>query len=303
MIDLLKSETKMGDNKKTRRKFLKLLGMSTFSMYFGCHGAKYLRLNQKCEEKNDFQEKIRIMSFNIANARGNNDDFFNVQPGKKIKYNLDWISALITNLNIDVACFNEMDFNSVRTGNIDMARYIADRVCYKHIISEQIFSAPPLLDLGNVVVSRYPLKLNTYHQYGHNFSSRVWHEFKSFLDFDVLLKNKTNLNMVLTHLNSQNQEARCEQTKILRTHIETKTKPFVLLGDFNSTPDSVCFKNITEKNLVRNPYLGNATYPSEKPDVQIDYILISQGLHIANYNTIYTKVSDHLPVIGDIIID
>lgn len=293
----------MSDNKKTRRKFLKLLGVSTFSLYFGCSSATYFNLRKDCKNEKEYQKRIRIMSFNIANARGNNDDFFSSQPTKKIKRNLDWIAAVIRNYNIDIVCLNEVDFNSIRTQGIDMAKYIADKVCYNHIISEKLFSLPSVLEVGNAVISRYPLKLNMYHQYGDTLFNRARHAFKSFLDFDVLFDSKNNLNIVQTHLDNQSEEVRCEQAKVLRSHLEVKYNPFVLLGDFNSTANGQCFQHILNNNFVSNPYLGKSTYPSGKPDVQIDYILTSPGLVITDYHTIPTKVSDHLPVIGDIAIE
>lgn len=294
----------MGNNQQTRRKFLKLFGISTFSLYFGCNGAQYLNLRKNCsgyKEKNRF---IRVLSFNIANARGNNDNFFGSQSKEKIFRNLNWISEVIRNYQIDVACLNEVDFNSIRTQGIDMAKYIAENVCYNHIISEKLFSIPSVLEVGNAVISRFPLKLNMYRQYGVNFFDQAKNAFKSFLDFDVLLEGQRSLNFTQTHLDNLSDEVRCGQMKILRDHLQTKTKPFVLLGDLNSTPDNKCFQNLVSK-MVENPYLGNPTYPSEKPTVEIDYILASLGLRIENFHPIFSrnKVSDHLPVIGDIIID
>lgn len=242
------------------------------------------------------------MSFNIANTRGNNDNFFDTQPIKKIEYNLNWIAEIIRNYNIDIACFNEVDFNSIRTHNIDMAKHIANNVCYNHVITEKMFAFPSVLELGNAVVSRYPLKLNIYHQYGYGFFDQAINEFKSFVDFDILLGDK-KLNIIQTHLHSQKEEIRCAQAQILRNYLKNKKNPFVLLGDFNSTTDSRCFQFITNNNLASNPHLGLPTYPSKTPNAEIDYILASPKLRIANYHTVYTKVSDHLPVIGDIIID
>ena len=293
----------MEDDKKTRRKFLKLLGVSTFSLFFGCSSATHFNLIKDCKNNKDYQKKIRVMSFNIANVRGNNDDFFGSQPIRKIKRNLDWIATVIRNYNIDIACLNEVDFNSIRTQGVDMAKYIADKVCYNHVISEKLFFLPTVLEVGNAVISRYPLKLNMYHPYGNNFFDQIKNEFKSFLDFDILLGDKKNLNITLTHLDSQDEVMRYEQAKILRNHLETKHNPFILLGDLNSTSGDRSFQHLINNNFVSNPYLGKPTYPSGKPNAQIDYILTSSGLNIDNYHTIPTKVSDHLPVIGDIIIE
>ena len=88
------------------------------------------------------------MSFNIANARGNNDNFFDTQPKEKIEWGLNWLSAVIHYHNIDVICLNEADSNSIRTHGIDTAKYIATKVCYNHIINEKLFSLPAILEVG-----------------------------------------------------------------------------------------------------------------------------------------------------------
>lgn len=292
----------MENNKKTRREFLKLFGSSVFSLFFGCNSARYFNLRKKCGDSEINQNKIRIMSFNIANARGNNDNFFDTQPIEKIEYGLNWIAEIIRNYNIDVACFNEMDFNSIRTNNIDMAERIANNVCYNHVITEKMFSFPSVLELGNAVVSRYPLRLKLYHQYGYELFDQAKNAFKSFVDFEVLLGGK-KLNIIQTHLDNQREEVRCAQAQTLRNYLRNKKNPFVLLGDFNSTPDGRCFEYFTNNNLVNNPHLELLTYPSDIPRVQIDYILTSPGLRIDNYHTVHIKISDHLPVIGDITID
>lgn len=294
----------MKGTKLNRRDFLRLMGGSSVALYLGCHSANYYVLNHACAPIAKRTNTLRVMTYNIANARGNNDNLFEPVRKETTLDNLDWIVELIRTYDIDVVCMNEVDFNSIRTYNIDMPEYIAKALCYNHVIKERIFDIPSILDLGNAVVSKFPLHLIGHHQYGDGFINRAKHIFKSFVDFDVLgVGLERKLNMVLTHLDHHDETTRCNEVEQLRAYLLQKTNPFVLLGDLNATPDSLCFKRLLESDLVLNPNLGVLSYPSDVPTKSIDHILVSRGLSIDNYHTVSMQASDHLPVIADIKID
>jgi endonuclease/exonuclease/phosphatase family metal-dependent hydrolase len=271
----------------------------------GCIGAKYYELKIESPNPPRITRIIKGASYNAANARGNTDNFFLCPRKETIKNNLDQMIELFRRENVDVIALNEVDFNSIRTHNIDQAEYIAKGLGYKYIIKETMFSIPSILEMGNAVISRYPLKLNRSRQYGRGFSGRLSHLFKSFLDFDVLLDDSgRKLNFIFTHLDDKSGETRCDEIAILRSHLEKKTFPFVLLGDLNTGPGEESFLRLMETGLVSNPFVGLPTYPSDRPEDSIDHILVSSGLSIENYHTVSgIEASDHLPIIGDIILD
>ncbi|MFC1723674.1 endonuclease/exonuclease/phosphatase family protein [Nanoarchaeota archaeon] len=290
----------------SRRNFFKLaaggIGTALISFYLvghspGCAGAQLITLGNSCQ-KQPTKKKVRVASYNIANARGNTIDFWHTPTEKEVKENLEQIVDFARREDIDVLCMNEVDFNSQRTHNLDQARYIADRLCYNHVIEEAIFSAPPYMKLGNAVVSRYPLKLNGHYQFGRNFSQRLRHMFKSFVDFDVLLPDR--LNFILTHYDAESETVRREETKQILKHIKKKKQPFVLLGDFNAGPGKKSFDRLIRSGYVRNPYTGILTYPADRPRESIDHILVSPQLNIRNYHSVHLEPSDHRPIIGDI---
>ncbi|MDP2693006.1 MAG: endonuclease/exonuclease/phosphatase family protein [bacterium] len=293
-----------GKKKLNRRGFLKISLAGVATLTISCHSAKYQTLGRDCPYPGIYGNKIRVMSFNIANARGNTDEFLASKWEETIRDNLDWIVKLIRNYDIDVVCLNEVDFGSIRTYNIDMASYIANALCYNHVIREKIFDIPSELEVGNAIVSRFPLHLNGHRQYGDGLIDRVRHIFKSFVDFDVLLDDSgRKLNIVLTHLDHHCEKVRCKEVNTLIRHLEGKQNPFVLLGDLNSTPGEKCFEILMKTGLVGNPYLGIRTYPADVPKRAIDHILVSPGLSIQNYHTVLMQASDHLPIIGDISFD
>lgn len=272
-----------------RREFLTYLALLTS----GCNGVLSKTLRKDCPRPR-LEDKLRVMTYNIANARGNYDELFKSRSEKAIRYNLDQIARMVHYYDIDVLCMNEVDFNSARTYHINQAEYLAKKLCYNHLIEESIFSMP-FFDVGNAVISRYPLKQNYHQQYGDNFFNRIKHVFKSFLDFDV-----NDLNFVLTHLDSTEEKNRIKEAEILIRYLSNKNNPFVLLGDFNCGPGSLPFEKIINSGLVRNRYAGIPTFRSDKPKHSIDHILVSEGLKITNYRTVNITCSDHRPVMADI---
>lgn len=272
-----------------RREFLAYLGLFTAS----CHGVLSKTLKQDCFQPR-LEDKLRVMTYNIANARGNYEELFKSRNKEAIKFNLDQIAEMVSYYDIDVLCMNEVDFSSARTHNINQAEYLAKRLCYNHLIEESMFKMP-CFDVGNAVISKYPLKQNHYHQYGKDFIDRIKHVFKSFLDFDV-----NDLNFVLTHLDSTDEQNRIMEVEILLDYLNKKKEPFVLLGDFNSGPGSKPFEKIIKSGLVHNKYVGIKTFRSDNPKYSIDHILVSKELELNNYSSANITCSDHRPVMGDI---
>ncbi|MFC1740933.1 endonuclease/exonuclease/phosphatase family protein [Nanoarchaeota archaeon] len=292
----------MSKKKVNRRSFLGYTGIAALAATSGCYRISLKDMNMDCYHAAKLEEKVRVMSYNIANARGNYDEFWKMRSRDAILFNLGQIGAMSQSEDIELLCMNEVDFDSTRTHYIDQAEHIAKHLCYNHVIKESLFKAPGIIDVGNAVVSKYPLTLNYNRQYGTTYAQRIKHIFKTFMDFDVEYRPGKKLNIVLTHLDHHSQGNRKEEVAILLNYLKTKKRPFVLLGDFNSGPGSPAFDRIVGSGLVKNPKAGIPTFRSHKPKDSLDHILASDPLRIENYHTIWAEMSDHRPVVGDIVI-
>ena len=291
------------DRQFSRRNFLKLAGVGLLALS-GCHRFSLFGNNGKLPSYGGI-DRLRVMSFNIANARGPTENFFRKVPSNEVYRNLDRIVELILDEKIDVACMNEVDFNSFRTNNINQAKYMASRISkatgYVDLIEDAFFSMPDFLDIGNAVISRYPLRVNKQKRFGRNADSNDRHLFKSYVDFSVLLGERS-LDFILTHYDDRKSRVRNEETEMILERVRSKSKPFVILGDLNSEPTEKCILTFLAHAGLHNPYLGPKTFPSWNPKIAIDHILVSEGLGICSYGTRDLSVSDHLPVIGEIIL-
>lgn len=130
----------------------------------------------------------------------------------------------------------------------------------------------------------------------------------------VILTEKTSqqeLLVVNTHLDHVGSEAREQSALLLKEKILeiAQGRPFVLLGDFNTTPNQKPYTLLTEKWLdtrtealtIMGPEGTFTGFDSPEPKQRIDYIIISPLLNVQSFSTISTNrannfFSDHLPI-------
>jgi endonuclease/exonuclease/phosphatase (EEP) superfamily protein YafD len=83
--------------------------------------------------------------------------------------------------------------------------------------------------------------------------------------------------------------------------MNTSPYPIILCGDFNDTPTSFTYKQLSEglNDSFANAGLGiGQTYNGKFPALRIDYILYSPELEIVNFKTSEVSLSDHYPIIS-----
>jgi len=95
---------------------------------------------------------------------------------------------------------------------------------------------------------------------------------------------------------------RARQTDLIRDHIQQCKHPVIVCGDFNDTPNSYAYHQISEGLDDAFPQAGRGmgtTYIGLIPFLRIDYILYSPEFFKSLYfKTIRKKLSDHYPVVS-----
>ncbi len=89
------------------------------------------------------------------------------------------------------------------------------------------------------------------------------------------------------------------QSKNIRNFLDKYSVPKILCGDFNLLPDTESLA-ILEKgytNLIKkHGIISTRSSFYERSDKFADYILISPGIVVTNFEVLNEKVSDHLPL-------
>jgi endonuclease/exonuclease/phosphatase family metal-dependent hydrolase len=103
----------------------------------------------------------------------------------------------------------------------------------------------------------------------------------------------TRLHPVEAHADVRRRQARAIAAEIARQR--ARGLEVVLLGDLQAEPQTPELEPL-ESLLTATIPVGRATWPAARPRQQLDHILISEGLEVADWTVASVGVSDHLPL-------
>lgn len=245
----------------------------------------FVPLNRRIEQGSE--ENPTFLTYNTHNAIGIDD-----------KFDMDRIVELIKEQDPDVVGLNEIDMGSLKTGYIDIASYIAQK------LNMYYYYGPTFSKhYGNVVLSKYPfedveninlpqVKSNT--------------EPRGVIRAEIAIGSKI-WTVYITHL-STDHEDRLEQVDFIVDLIteEEDIKHTIWMGDLNFAPDSKEYSKLnatsdiklrdTHRFLEKKPDLTCCFDEEGTPTNRIDYILCSPELIPVKCNVIYSIASDHCAV-------
>jgi len=116
----------------------------------------------------------------------------------------------------------------------------------------------------------------------------------------VIEENGKDIMFLVTHMGLAVSE-RKNAVKTICEIADSTDLPVILMGDFNACPDEDTLKPLYERftDTLRNDSVK--TFPSDNPEIKIDYIFF-RGLECKNTKVINEVVSDHLPIITEVIV-
>jgi endonuclease/exonuclease/phosphatase family metal-dependent hydrolase len=287
---------------------------------------------------------LKILTFNLGFLYGRGSE----GPGYEFRdrsYYEDSLSQLAKELkewDADIICFQEIDFESARSHDINQAEYLAKHAGYPYIALASSWEAQyipfpywPLknnfghMKSGGAILSRYPLS-------GHEVillkkpQSQPWwynlfylHRYFQRVTVEV---GEKKFKLVNLHLEAFDKEDRKQQTEKLVEKIKSETIDFVA-GDFNTLPPGANkIKNFSNGDDYENDksflvlqqsglaevipddiYLKDEalffTFPSWRPDRRLDYIWFKKEHKMMKAEVLSSASSDHLPLKASFQID
>jgi endonuclease/exonuclease/phosphatase family metal-dependent hydrolase len=241
---------------------------------------------------------LRVLTYNIQVAIGSrrfrhyvSHGWKYVMPHGQTRNNLERIAGVIG--DYDVVGLQEADGGSIRTGFVDQARYLADRMGFDECRSLITRDFGRFAQHTNSLLSRLPLTRVTEHRLPGAMDGR------GALEAQLELDGRT-LTVVVTHL-ALGRRTRLHQSAKL-AEIVGGVGPCLLMGDFNFKPQSPEMALLREEADLRLPVTyAHATLPSWRPRAAVDHILATPELAVAEYGPLVDQVySDHLPVGAEI---
>ncbi len=289
--------------------------------------------------KYSISEYAKIEQFQFP-SKINNDSVFSI-----ITYNIGYLSGMTNNLaiekskqlfdtnlnqvlkyfqkeNADILAFQEIDFGSTRSFEINQQNKIAE-IGYNNIAQTINWDKnyvpfpefPISMHFGKIlsgqsILSKYPILLQERIPLQRNSKNPFYYDafYLDRLAQIVKIKVKNHILVVINvHLEAYDTETRIKQTKkiIELYHKFNDDFPTILLGDFNS---DISYENASIKLIMEIPKIGNAvytdsnlvkTFSSDKPTKRLDYIFYNTNfIQFIDGSVLneFGQASDHLPL-------
>lgn len=280
---------------------------------------KYFQYSSSRNIENETENQIKILSYNIQTFKS----FFD----HKSKDYLDSLVVFLKEMNPDILCFQE--FYNDKEFEIEITKFIKENLelnyhhFNKHLVRYNkyefgiaTFSKFPIINKGrienvnvqeNFVSQNYSIFTDllvygdTIRVYNvHLESNRLSNEdvfFSVFEDFqteDVQQQSKKILAKLKRAF-----IARSKQVVPIREHLDECIYPVILCGDFNDTPASWTYNQLSkglQDAFVKAGRGTGKTYIGLNPSFRIDYILLDTIFEVHYFDTPQVIFSDHYPI-------
>ena len=222
------------------------------------------------------------------------------------RLDVERIVGVIAELEPDIVCLQELDVGRARTGGVDQARTIADR------LSMAVRFHPAMRveaeEYGDAILTRHPESLI---RVGALPTVRgvPGLEPRGALWVRVNIEG-VDINVLTAHLGLVPREQRLQAAALVGKewlgHPDCKG-PTMLAGDFNATSITRPYQTLARNHADCQRQLGLRptikTFPSGFPAIRIDHVFVSPEIRItgvrAPYSPLSRMASDHLPLVVD----
>jgi endonuclease/exonuclease/phosphatase family metal-dependent hydrolase len=206
---------------------------------------------------------------------------FNMQQGRDINgfKAHDKQLELIKSLNPDIIGLQESGPLRVSGGNVDVVRYLADKLNYY-----SYYGASPITGTyGIALLSRFPIEQPKTH-----FLSSDYEQIATIV---AKIKIRGVYYTVSVNHPAGNNYFKMKQVKETLSFLETEN-PVICMGDFNFVEGSDCYKEMT--NSFKDSWnQGKKDIVPKERCSTIDHIFVSKHINVLNSHCIKTTYSDH----------
>lgn len=222
------------------------------------------------------------------------------------RLDVERIAGVIAEHEPDIVCLQELDVGRARTGGVDQARAIADRLA----MAVRFHAAMRIEaeEYGDAILTRWPERLVRTGALP-TISGIPGLEPRGALWVKVEIEG-VELNVMTTHLGLVPREQRLQAAALAGRdwlgHPDCKG-PTLLAGDFNATsitrPYAILTRRLADcqRQIGQRPSLK--TFPSGFPAIRIDHVFISRHVRVTGvrvpFSPLSRMASDHLPLIVD----
>ena len=219
--------------------------------------------------------QVRVMSYNVRHC-----------AGEELKVDYDRTADVIAKQQPDVVALQELDSMTARSGQYDQLGELASRTLYYPIFASAIDYDGGKYGVG-ILTRERPLSISRIPLPGNEPRVLLVVELKEYV-------------MACTHLDLDEKQ-QLASVPLIVAEAQRWQKPFIIAGDWNTTPDSKVMKEMSKSFNINSG--KKATYPADNPKQCIDYIASYKGRRAATlkYEVVNEPVaSDHRPVVANL---
>lgn len=220
---------------------------------------------------------------------------YNIHHGKSLtgRETLDEIKTVIEESGASIIGLQEVDSHLPRSKMKNQIKVLGEALGMEYAYGENLslFGGR----YGNGILSKYPI-LSV-----ENILLPGSREQRGLLSVTLDVEGHP-IHFLVTHLGLGEKEQR-EQVKAISNYLDNLSGDIILVGDFNTTQEEGILR-VLDRQLVD---LGRAAGMDQVPTFdyplhskRIDYIFVSNGHTLLNYQVIKSRASDHYPVLGTI---
>ncbi|HTN06573.1 endonuclease/exonuclease/phosphatase family protein [Agriterribacter sp.] len=231
---------------------------------------------------------LRIMAYNVHHCN---------PPSKPGFIDVDAVAKVIQQQNPDLVALQEIDVNINRSGKIDEAALLAEKLNMHVFFGKAIDHDGG--DYGVAILSKYPLSEEKVHRLPTVAETKG--EPRVLATALVTLPGGIKIQFGTTHLDALRTDTnRVIQVKEINRLAISAPHPFIVAGDFNDVPGSNAI-HLLDQQFTRTCDDCGFTIPVINPDKTIDFIAFSKNstLTAVSHEVIPERyASDHLPVVA-----
>lgn len=300
---------------KLRYSFISIL----FILLGWNHIGRLVQINSTNEDSENTSQ-LAILSYNIQNfVKENTSTTRYIQDFE----NQEEITSFIINQNADIICLQEVLYDKEgfeqfpdTLGEIFNCKNNFHRNYYPNRINKidalAIFTKYPIIDTGyfeylektigiycDLIIEYDTVRLYNLHLASIHFKREEYDFITDITKQQNQDEFKTNSLKIISKMNTAFIK-RGNQTVILKKHIENSPYPVIICGDFNDTPSSYAYREIS-KNLkdafVESGKGFGITYAGKNfPAFRIDFIFHDTQFQSENFQKHTIPYSDHFPI-------
>lgn len=242
--------------------------------------------------ENDMGQTIRLLSYNIQAGikTGRYRHYIthswkHVLPHQQRFSNLDRIAQMVK--TYDIIGLQELDAGSLRSGYVNLTEYLSEKAEMPFWTDQTNRRIGPLTSHSLGVLSRFhPTEIVE-----HRLPGRIPGRGVLFVRYG---NRDDSLVTLIVHL-ALSKRTRLSQIDYI-SEIVNEYRHVVLMGDMNCHSHSHEMDFLIDRTMMSEPYHGVDTFPSWRPQHNIDHILVTPTLHVDHVKALNFSLSDHLPI-------